>query len=504
MKKWFVLGIMIILVGVAMVFSFNHKTPQKNKIREAAVAGSFYPGDKKQLSERVDQLLDQVPYTPVTGRLIGIVVPHAGYVYSGPVAASAYRLLRDHPVKRVVVISPSHVAAFDGAAVYDGDAYSTPLGEIPVDKEFCRRLTGKSPFLKLSDEGHETVRQGRMEHALEVQLPFLQRVLESFSLVPIVMGDQSYETCRVLGLALADLIGEDETLIVASSDLSHFHPYDQAVQLDKKVTTAISEWDYFNLCRNLNARIWEACGGGPIVATMIAAEKLGADESIILKYANSGDVPAGDKSQVVGYTAAAFIKSDQPHGLHPEKAFDLSAGERAHLLGIARHAVEQAVIDGDVYPCDNGGFAALSTDRGAFVTLNEGGNLRGCIGYTSPIKPLFETVRDAAISAAMNDPRFPSVKQDELPRIEYEISVLSPFWKVNDIGQIEIGRHGLLVKRGRREGLLLPQVATDYNWDRKTFLENTCRKAGLPTNAWQETDTDIFMFTALVFGDENP
>ncbi len=504
MKKWLVLGILIILVGVAMVFSFNQKTPQENKVRKAAVAGAFYPGDKTQLSEMVDQLLDQVSYTPIQGRLIGIVVPHAGYVYSGPVAASAYRLLRDHPAKRVVVISPSHVAAFDGAAIYDGDAYSTPLGEIPVDKEFCRQLAGKSSFLKLSDEGHETVRQGRKEHALEVQLPFLQRVLESFSLVPIVMGDQSYETCRALGFALADLIGEDGTLIVASSDLSHFHPYDQAVQLDKKVTTAISEWDYFNLCRNLNARIWEACGGGPIVATMIAAEKLGADKSIILKYANSGDVPAGDKSQVVGYAAAAFIKTDRTQSLKADKAFDLSAGERAHLLEIARHAVEQAVMNGDTFPCDNGGFAALSADRGAFVTLNEDGNLRGCIGYTAPIKPLFETVRDAAISAAMNDPRFPSVRQDELPKIEYEISVLSPFRKVTDVGQIKIGTHGLLVKKGRREGLLLPQVATDYNWDRKTFLENTCRKAGLPTDAWQQADTDIFMFTALVFGEENP
>jgi AmmeMemoRadiSam system protein A len=236
---------------------------------------------------------------------------------------------------------------------------------------------------------------------------------------------------------------------------------------------------------------------------MIAAEQLGADESVILDYANSGDVPAGDRSRVVGYTAAAFYKASGSKGIEEAESFNLSGEERAHLLGIARNAVKVAVEEGEICPCDDGGYPALSIDRGAFVTLTESGNLRGCIGYTSPIKPLYETVRDVAISAAMNDPRFPSVQQNELPRIQYEISVLSPFHKVADIGQIEIGKHGLLIKRGRKEGLLLPQVATDYNWNRKTFLENTCRKAGLPTNAWEQEDTDVFMFTALVFDAED-
>ena len=502
MKKWLVLSFVIIFAGVVMVLSSNRTAPPGKKVRQAAVAGAFYPGDPEQLSAMIDQYLDRARYPTRTGRLIGLVSPHAGYIYSGQVAAYSYRQLKDHPAERIVVISPSHIIAFEGAAIYDGDAYQTPLGEIPVDRDFCRRLSEKSGLLKLSDDGHETKRQGRMEHALEVQLPFLQRVLGKFSLIPIVMGDQSYEVCRTLGNALAELIPEYPAVIVASSDLSHFHPYDDAVARDKKVITAISEWDYFNLCRNLNNRIWEACGGGPITATMIAAEKLGADESIILKYANSGDVPAGEKSQVVGYAAAAFYKSNESHS-RSEEEFNLSEKERAHLLDIARKAVEYAVTDGEVYPCSDNGFKALSTDRGAFVTLNEGGNLRGCIGYTSPVKPLFETVRDAAISAAMNDPRFPSVSQEELPSISYEISVLSPFRKVTDTDQIEIGKHGLMVKNGRNEGLLLPQVATDYQWDRRTFLENTCRKAGLPTDAWKQENTDIFMFTALVFAESD-
>ena len=145
---------------------------------------------------------------------------------------------------------------------------------------------------------------------------------------------------------------------------------------------------------------------------------------------------------------------------------------------------------------------ALKKDRGAFVTLTENGQLRGCIGYTAAVQPLYETVRDAALSAATKDPRFPPVSENDLPKLAYEISVLSPFKKISDTNQIEVGKHGLLIRKGRYEGLLLPQVATDYQWDRLTFLQQTCRKAGLPTNAWQAPDTDIFIFSAFVFGEE--
>jgi AmmeMemoRadiSam system protein B/AmmeMemoRadiSam system protein A len=501
MKKWFVFYLLVIFLGVAMFFSFTRSEKTGEKIRRAGVAGAFYPADPAQLSSMIEGFLDQVRFTPADGRIIGLVAPHAGYIYSGPVAAYAYRQLTGLQVKRVVIIAPSHIIAFEGASIYNGEAYETPLGIVPVDMEFCRQLAEKSDLLELSATGHETVQGGRMEHALEVQLPFLQKVIGSFSLVPIIMGDQSYEVCRTLGNALADLINDQNTIIVASSDLSHYHPYNEAVMLDKKVITAISEWDYYNLCRNVNGRLWEACGGGPITATMIASEKLGADESEILRYANSGDVPAGDKSRVVGYTAAIFYKSNPGHS-HSEAKFELSSEEQEYLLKIARQSVEEVVQSGDVPDLTDGGFPKLAVDRGAFVTLTEHGNLRGCIGFTSPIEPLFKTVRDAAVSAAMKDPRFPSVKTDELPALEYEISVLSPFRRVTSIDQIKIGKHGLLIRRQRREGLLLPQVATDYGWDRTTFLENTCRKAGLPLEAWKQPDADLFMFSAFVFGEE--
>ena len=491
-----------IIGGFTMTVFENDSNAGDEKIRNPGVAGSFYPGDSLTLSQTVIQLLDQTPTPKIDGQLIGMVSPHAGYVYSGHVAASGYDLLKDKSIDRVVVISPSHIAAFDGTSVYNGTGYRTPLGTISVDQVFCKRLADQHSSISLSETGHETIRQGRMEHALEVQLPFLQSVLKNFKLVPVVMGDQEYETCRALGIALSNLIKDNKTIIVASSDLSHFHTYDEAVKLDEKVLTAVREWDHFNLSRNLNRRVWEACGGGPIVATMIASERLGANQAKIIKYANSGDVPAGEKSSVVGYMSAIFYKTTSSS--HENAfGFKLSEKEQKHLMDIAKNSVRTAVESGQVYSCTSGGYPSLENDRGAFVTLNERGQLRGCIGYVSAVQPLYETIRGAAISAALKDPRFPPVKKDELDQLTYEISVLSPFHRIYNTDQIEVGKHGLMIRKGRNEGLLLPQVATDNNWNRLTFLQQTCRKAGLPKDAWEDAETDIFVFSAFVFGEKH-
>jgi len=498
------IGVILTIVitgGALMTFFAKNSDNQKEKVREPGVAGAFYPEDAGDLSAMVDSLLALAKPPRIEGTIIGLISPHAGYIYSGHVAASGYELLKDRNIKRVIVISPSHLIAFHGAAVYDGQAYQTPLGRIAVDEVFSRRLAEASTSVILSSEGHETIRQGRTEHALEVQLPFLQQVLGDFKLVAIVMGDQDYEDCRALGFALAETITDKQTIIVASSDLSHFHKYNEAVKMDAKIVSAVEEWDYFNLSRNLSHRVWEACGGGPIVAMMIAAERLGANQVKVIKYANSGDVPAGQKNSVVGYMSAVFWHDGKAAG-NKEFGLKLSKEEQAHLLTIARQSVEEAVKHGNVSSCEPGDFESLKKDRGAFVTLTENGQLRGCIGYTAAVQPLYETVRDAALSAATKDPRFPQVSENELPKLAYEISVLSPFKKISDINKIEVGRHGLLIRKGRYEGLLLPQVATDYQWDRLTFLQQTCRKAGLPTNAWQDPDTDVFIFSAFVFGEE--
>jgi hypothetical protein len=472
------------------------------KVRPAAVAGAFYPADPQELSRMIDEMLSKAAPAAVDGNIMAAVAPHAGYPYSGPVAAYTYAALKSHKYSRVVVIAPSHYVGFNFTAVYDGDAYATPLGQVPVDKEFAGRLVKMSTTIKLSGKGHQSTPEAP-EHALEVQLPWLQRIYGNFTLVPIVMGDQSYEASRALGVALAKLLQDDhETLVLASSDLSHFHTYHEAESIDHKTLHALEAWDYFSMSRNFQWRgsgqpgIWEACGGAPIVAAMIYAERRGANQAQVLKYANSGDT-TGDHSRVVGYSADLFVQSAGSGESAP--AFSLTSEEKSELLALARNAVEHAVRNNDPYTPAPSASETLNREYGAFVTLTEGGALRGCIGYTSPVKPLYMTVRDTATLAATRDPRFSRVTADELPRLDYEISVLSPLRRVTDVHRIQVGRDGLLMKNGDREGLLLPQVPTEQNWDRQTFLEQTCRKAGLDSNCWQDEDTDIFSFTAVVF-----
>jgi AmmeMemoRadiSam system protein B len=359
------------------------------KVRQAGVAGGFYPSDPKVLTAMIDEMLAKATPPPITDPILAVVAPHAGYQYSGPVAAYTYAALKGHKFSRVVVIAPSHYEGFDFTSIYDGDAYETPLGTVPVDKVFARELAKMSPTMKLSERGHEPTSAGA-EHALEVQLPWLQRVLGDFQLVPIVMGDQSYENSRALGVALAKMIHGGDTLIVASSDLSHYHPYDDAEKIDHKTLKALEEWDYFSMSRNFQTRVWEACGGAPIVAAMIAAERMGANQAWVLKYANSGDT-AGDHTRVVGYSADVFVKAHNAKAV--EEPFSLSDAEKSELLALARTSVEHSVEQGRPYEPEPSKSEALNRELGAFVTLRIAGDLRGCIGYTSAVKPLYLTVR---------------------------------------------------------------------------------------------------------------
>jgi hypothetical protein len=500
------IAIFIAILAIAAVWHVRAADPPS--VRQAGVAGGFYPADPKALSAMIDDMLahaasSQPPIlVPTNDPILAVVAPHAGYQFSGPVAAYTYAALKGRKFSRVVVIAPSHYEAFDFTSVFDGDAYATPLGVVPVDKAFAKQLAGMSSTMRLSSQGH-TPTQAGAEHALEVELPWLQRVLGDFELVPVVMGDQSYENSRALGVALAKLIqGNDkDTLIVASSDLSHYHPYDEAVKIDHKTLNALQTWDYFSMSRNFQARIWEACGGAPIVATMIAAERMGANQAVVLKYANSGDT-TGDHSRVVGYSADVFLKA--PSGKTAEPQFSLTGHEKSELLALARKSVEYAVRERKPYEPTASASEVLNEERGAFVTLRKSGELRGCIGYTSAAKPLYMTVRDTATLAALRDTRFPQVSASELPQIDYEVSVLSPLRRVLDVRQIKVGQHGLLMKNGAYEGLLLPQVPVDEKWGRLTFLEETCAKAGMSSGCWKDENTDIFMFTAVVFGEKRP
>jgi MEMO1 family protein len=273
------------------------------KYREPAVAGMFYPSNPAELINQMDSFFSHAPKFDLDGQIIGLVVPHAGYIYSGLTAAVAYNLLKGKTIKTVVVISPSHREFFKGVSVYEGDGYATPLGILEVDEDLKNEiLAAGAPFIA-SLHGHGG------EHALEVQLPFLQRTLKDFKILPLVMGDQSIDICQKVAQTLFDVLKDRENyLIVASSDLSHYYKAEDAKRMDNKVIDDINNFNPDKLLEHLIQHSAEACGGGPISSMMKAARKLGANKSKVLHYSDSGDT-SGDKNEVVGYLSAAVWKS---------------------------------------------------------------------------------------------------------------------------------------------------------------------------------------------------
>ncbi len=471
-------------------------------VRTPAVAGQFYADDPKALRAEITRYLDAASSKPFAGEVVALVSPHAAYMYSGQVAAYAYRLVRDARYDAVVVISPCHVEYFPYAAVYPGAAYRTPLGEIPVDGALAKLIASKSDLVKLDVKGHEVRPMQRAEHSLEVQLPFLQVALGEFAIVPIVMGDQSPGVIEALGEALGETLAGRRALIVASTDLSHFHGDREARALDGAFQKSLAAFDPGALVAELSRKGAEACGGGPTAAAMIAARKLGADRCEVLNYANSGDV-TGDRQSVVGYVSAAMFRPAGAGG--GAKVSDASTGlsrtDKAYLLSLARAVIAEELGVEARRPSASPS-PVLNEKRGAFVTLHKRGKLRGCIGYIEAVKPLVETIEEMAKAAAFSDWRFAPVTASEVPQLEIEISVLSPIAPVSDPASIVVGTHGLIVTRGSSRGLLLPQVPTEWGWDRETFLAQTCVKAGLPENAWREKGTTIECFSADVFSEK--
>ncbi len=473
------------------------KNDKARTIRRPAAAGLFYPADPVLLRSMILEMLEGAS-RQVSGSIKSLIVPHAGYSYSGKTAACAYREIRQSSFKRVIVVAPSHRETFRGVSIFSGDIYQSPLGEIEVDRDYCELLEEKCAVARVSDKGHSVAPGSRFgEHALEVQLPFLQCALGEFKLVPLIMGQQDLGTAARLGLALAAIGDDEETLIVASSDLSHFHSYEKARSMDLRFLDALQQFDYFSLSHFLDAGEIEACGGGPVLAALIASENMGAEICELLEYKNSGDVDSATRGRVVGYASAMLVKNPE---ISTKSVTSLLTGdEKAFLLDLARISVESAVSGGE-----NRILKELIPEkfleRGAvFVTLTEDGSLRGCIGSIIPHDMLYRAVASAAVSAALHDPRFRPVTTRDLPNLSYDISVLSRFKLVADIEEIIIGKHGLLIQSGYNKGLLLPQVAAEHSWDRSTFLQQTCIKASLPRDAWMDPSTDLFVFSASVF-----
>jgi len=468
----------------------------KEEVRKPAVAGSFYPADPQILSQQVREYLSRAPKEKVAGEIVALVSPHAGYIYSGQVAAYAFKLVEGMKFDAVVVVAPSHRVHFPGASVYDRGGYETPLGFLPVDQETCKKLKEGSDLIRFIAQGHA------QEHSLEVQLPFLQEAIGQFPLIPLVLGDQSYGTCESVARAIARAAKGKKVLLVASTDLSHFHSYDRAVKLDNLVLENWRSFDSQKLARDLDAGKGEACGGGAVITVMLAAKEMGANRVQVLKYLNSGDV-TGDRSGVVGYAAAVIYKAQaNPEKEIARKKAGISLGlteEEKHTLRHIAQSTIEARLKGEKLPRGEALTETLKEKRGAFVSLHTHGQLRGCIGHIQPTQPLHQVVETMALAAAFEDPRFPPLTEKELPDIKLEISVLTPLERIKDVKEIEVGKHGLYIKKGFYSGLLLPQVAAEHYWDRVLFLEETCRKAGLPRHAWKEKDTEVYRFSADIF-----
>jgi AmmeMemoRadiSam system protein B/AmmeMemoRadiSam system protein A len=471
-------------------------------IHDPVVAGTWYPETASELRKLVEEYLSRVPERDSKGRTVAIISPHAGYIYSGQVAAHSFKAVQGQKFDSVIVIGPSHYVPFKGVATYDCAGFRTPLGVIPLDSKLIAALVKRESRIK------DLPGVFRQEHSLEAELPFLQIVLPGFKLVPLVMGDPDVTTCRWLAEAIVECTKGKSVLIVASSDLSHYHSYDVAAEMDQRLLQKIGAMDIEGIDQCLEGRKCEACGQGPIITAMLAAKKLGADRCDILKYANSGDV-TGEKMSprgVVGYGAARISRplTDRDKDQAEKKKAGIDLGltkeERTELHEIARKAIKARLTSGASLPRGvETASPKLKEPRGAFVTLYRKGELRGCIGQIVPKMPLGEAVAAMAQEAAFRDPRFTPVRNEELDDLNIEISVLTPLQKIDSTDEIEVGKHGIVIVRGGSMGLLLPQVATEYNWDRNEFLEHCCLKAGLPRNSWKDKETEIYIFSADVF-----
>ncbi len=467
-------------------------------VRHSAISGSWYPGNANELRSQVEYFLNNVRLPRFPEKISGLVVPHAGYRYSGQTAAYAFKAIKGHNYKRVVILAPSHYVHFYGASTFNVDYYETPLGSVPVDKTVVKALLNE-PLLKEQTMAH------LREHAIEIELPFLQIVLKKFKLVPILIGHIDKNDLNNLVNSIKRVLGKDisDTLFIASSDFTHFGPMygyvpfkkdipENIKKLDMGAVGFILKGDEKELLKYAKEKKTTICGIYPIAIVLSLLPKQA--KGYLLHYTTSGEI-TGDYTNSVSYVAIALDKPDVKIGIKEKRAFLKLARFTLDYYFNHAHPPETWEIPVELSP-------ALRLKKGAFVTLKKSANLRGCIGFIRPIFPLYETVMRTALQAAFADPRFPPLRKEELKEINIEISILEPPVPVNNINEIKIGRDGLIIKKDEHQGLLLPQVATELRLDRIKFLELTCKKAGLSSSCWKEGAL-IFRFSASVFSEED-
>lgn len=487
-------GLLIIAIFLILFQMKKNNNEQNIVIRKPAVSGYFYLAEKEKLSQQIDQLLGQVDDSIFQEKVKMMILPHASYQASGSVAAYGFKKIKGQKFNNIFIISPSHSQWFSGSALSPQEEWETPLGKIKVNKNLINKLIDKEKDIFVSENIHLE------EHAIEVMLPFLQKVLDNFQIVPIIIGETNEKQISNLAKKIKENLTEND-LVIISSDLSHYPLYEIANQVDNNTIESILTGDkekFETAIRDLEKEDFPgletcACGKNPIKVALILAKLMDWQEISLLKYANSGDI-LGNKEQVVGYATISFNK------INLEKEEKLSKKEQETLIKVARESIKSYFTQKDFKIGDYS--EKLNQPQGAFVTLKKKGQLRGCMGrIIEEERPLIEVVSEMAQAAAFEDSRFEPLKKEELNEIEIEISVLSSLKKINNPEEeIIIGQHGVLIKKGLYSGVFLPQVAIENNWDLEEFMNNLCQhKAGLDPDSWKKGDVDIFIFSSQVF-----
>ena len=508
---------------------FAQTEPQPQQVWEPQVAGRFYPGNEIALKDQINNFFKNIPKQTLKGVPLAIISPHAGYQYSGQVAAYSYSAIKDYGFNRVIILSPSHFMSgkrFRGVSILNVKNFKTPLGIVPVDQDACNQLlntTTKTPLDSASQKiapalfgSYEGAYKG--EHSLETQLPFLQTALKNFKLIPIMVGiliDNDYDLVANAIRSLTD----DKTLVVVSSDFTHYGEGYGYVPFKKDIEKNIRALDYGAFDKIISKdfeglRIYKketginACGIIPVALLL----KLLSDDAQgeILNYDTSGH-QSKDFSFSVSYASIIFTKPKETKSGHlvpkPENqdtnhSFCLTEEEKTFLLSLARNTLETYTKTGTppkLAPTEYLLTSRLKEKYGVFVTLKKCDELRGCIGYILPRTSLFQAVIENTINSSSYDMRFNPVESNETSNITIEISVLSHLKKINKPDEFIIGKEGIVIRKGPVNAVFLPQVATEQGWNREETLCQLCRKAGLSKDAWKEDGMEFYVFTADVF-----
>ena len=471
----------------------NGNVAKNPMIRPATQSNRFYTGDAKELSEEVDSFLALHAKDRKYEHVAALIVPHAGYYFSGNVAAAAYQSIPDDVhYKRIFLLGPSHHEWLDGASVNtEFDYYNTPLGNVKVDVDTAQKLIETDSVFSYQPKAHDR------EHCLEVQLPFLQRRFDDVPpIVPIIISTNDFRKLQRIAEILKPYLTEDN-LFVVSSDFSHYPSYEDACQVDALTGKAVESGDVERFIAQLeeNSRsgmrnlATSACGELAIATLMLMMQDGGYEVKHLL-YQNSGDIENHDHSRVVGYHAFAILR-------RATQEFVLSDDEKRILKDIALTSISDSLAGKPIAESTTL-TATLKRKCGAFVSLHKQGRLRGCIGHFGEDVPLHEIVAEMARAAAFEDPRFIPVTKDELDDIDIEISVLTPMRRIQSLDEFQLHRHGIYIRKGYRSGTFLPQVADEVNWTKEEFVGHCAQdKAGIGWDGWKEAE--LYVYEAIVF-----